>query len=115
MERVKNKIHIRFEEKTARGLVLDQDVDVGFYIAAKDRTFHHAHARVDKGKRELVVWSDDVPDPVAVRYGWSNLPAGGLMNRRELPAYPFRTDTWPLTPHQSTGSYEIQSALAPKE
>ena len=27
------------------------------------------------------------------------------MNGRELPAYPFRTDGWPMTPHQSTGSY----------
>ncbi len=115
MERVSNKIHIRFEEVTDRGLVLDQDVDVGFYIAGEDRTFHHARARVDKGKRELVVWSEDVPNPVAVRYGWSNLPAGGLMNRRELPAYPFRTDTWPLTPHQSTGSYEIRTSLAPNK
>jgi hypothetical protein len=30
------------------------------------------------------------------------------MNARELPAYPFRTDTWPLTPHQSTGSYQVK-------
>ena len=115
MERVSNKIHIRFKEETDRGLVLDQDVDVGFYISGEDQTFHHARARVDKGKRELVVWNDNVPNPVAVRYGWSNLPAGGLMNRRELPAYPFRTDTWPLTPHQSTGSYIIHSSSAPNK
>ena len=108
MERQDNKIVISFEEPTATGLVLDQDVEVGFYIAGEDRSFHHARARVDKGKNQLVVWSDEVPEPVAVRYGWSNLPAGGLMNRRELPAYPFRTDTWPMTPHQSTGSYQVQ-------
>lgn len=101
------KIHIKFEEATAAGLVLDQHVDVGFYIAGEDQKFHHARARVDGRKQELVVWSEEVPQPVAVRYGWSNLPAGGLMNRRELPAYPFRTDTWPMTPHQSTGSYEV--------
>ena len=53
------------------------------------------------------VFSDDVPEPVAVRYAWSNLPHGGLMNSRELPACPFRSDTWPLVPHQSTGSYEV--------
>ena len=108
MERRDDKIVISFEEPTATGLVLDQDVEVGFYIAGDDRVFHHARARVDKGNNQLVVWSDEVPDPVAVRYGWSNLPAGGLMNRRELPAYPFRTDTWPMTPHQSTGSYQVQ-------
>jgi sialate O-acetylesterase len=108
MERRDGKIYIAFEEETAAGLVLDQDVEVGFYIAGDDREFHHARVRVDRGKNQLVVWNDDVSDPVAARYGWSNLPAGGLMNRRELPAYPFRTDSWPLTPHQSTGSYEVR-------
>ncbi|MEK6238006.1 MAG: sialate O-acetylesterase [Planctomycetales bacterium] len=110
MEREEDKIRVSFEEGTNRGLVLDQDVEVGFYIAGEDRTFHHARARIDKGKNQLIVWNDDVSEPVAVRYGWSNLPAGGLMNRRELPAYPFRTDAWPLTPHQSTGSYEVKKS-----
>ncbi|MEM7392717.1 MAG: sialate O-acetylesterase, partial [Verrucomicrobiota bacterium] len=105
MDVVDKKIVISFEEGTAEGLVLDQDVEVGFYIAGEDQVFKHARARTDRGKKQLIVWHDDIPEPVAVRYGWSNLPAGGLMNRRELPAYPFRTDAWPMTPHQSTGSY----------
>ncbi len=100
----KDKATISFREGTNRGLRLDQDVEVGFYVAGKDRVFHHARARIVQDN-QLQVWSDDVPQPVAVRYGWSNLPMGGLMNIRELPAYPFRTDKWPLTPHQSTGSY----------
>ena len=100
----KDRATISFREGTNRGLRLDQDVEVGFYVAGKDRVFHHARARIVKDN-QLQVWSDDVPQPVAVRYGWSNLPMGGLMNMRELPAYPFRTDKWPLTPHQSTGSY----------
>jgi len=48
-----------------------------------------------------------VKKPIAVRYAWSNLPLGSLMNGRELPAYPFRTDDWPLVPHQSTGEYRV--------
>ena len=44
---------------------------------------------------------------MAVRYAGSNLPCGGLMNAREPPAYPFRSDRWPLTAHQSTGSYLV--------
>jgi hypothetical protein len=60
-----------------------------------------------KDKRaQLIVWCEKVPNPVAVRYASSNLPVGGLMNGRELPAFPFRSDNWPITPHQSTGSYE---------
>ncbi|MDP6928393.1 MAG: sialate O-acetylesterase [Planctomycetota bacterium] len=106
-EVVKNKVVITFEDGTNRGLRLDQDVDVGFYIAGKDAVFHTARARVRGKDNSIEVWNDAVPAPIAVRYAWSNLPAGGLMNARELPAYPFRTDTWPMTPHQSTGSYEV--------
>ena len=103
------QVVVRFAEGTAKGLRLDQDEEVGFYIAGADQVFHHARVRVHGGDSSLRVWSDAVPEPVAVRYGWSNLPAGGLMNGRELPAFPFRTDTWPLTPHQSTGSYEVRN------
>ncbi|NQT38004.1 MAG: hypothetical protein HQ581_10970 [Planctomycetes bacterium] len=101
------KMVVTFEEETSRGLRLDQDDECGFYIADTDREFHHARARVVADNR-LEVWSEDVAEPVAVRYGWSNLPAGGLMNGRELPAYPFRTDTRPMVPHQSTGAYEVE-------
>ena len=45
MERKDGKITIRFKEGTDRGLLLDQDVEVGFYVAGKDREFHHARAR----------------------------------------------------------------------
>ena len=99
------RLVVSFEEGTARGLRLDRDTSNGFYVAGEDQVFHHAQARVVSENR-LRVWSDAVPEPVAVRYAWSNLPCGGLMNARELPAYPFRSDDWPLTPHQSTGSYE---------
>jgi len=81
------KVVITFEEGTNRGLVLDQHDDDGIYIAGADREFHHARARTNRGDGTLTVWSDDVPEPVAVRYSWSNLPTGALMNRRELPAY----------------------------
>ncbi len=101
------KATITFEEGTERGLRLDQDDECGFYIAGADQDFHYARARI-VGENRVQVWSDDVPEPVAVRYAWSNLPVGRLMNGRELPAYPFRTDTWPLVPHQSTGAYEVK-------
>jgi len=43
----------------------------------------------------VVVASDQVPDPVAVRYDWATSPVGNLYNNEGLPALPFRTDTWP--------------------
>ena len=43
----------------------------------------------------VVVWSDRVKAPVAVRYAWANNPVdANLYNREGLPAAPFRTDNW---------------------
>ena len=103
------KVTITFESGTANGLRLDKDTVQGFYIASSDREFHHAKARI--AGETLVVWHDDIKEPVAVRYAMSNLPHGSLLNGKELPAYPFRTDTWPMTPHQSTGDYDVNSVL----
>jgi sialate O-acetylesterase len=108
------KVMVSFKEETHRGLRLDQDVEVGFYVAGKNKVFREARARVDGGKGTVVIWHDEIPKPVAARYAFSNLPMGGLMNARELPAYPFRTDDWPITPHQSTGSYLVKEAFGKK-
>lgn len=108
------KIVVTFEDGTDRGLRLDQDAALGFYIAGEDREFHVAQARIATDanrKPHVVIWSDNVPEPVAARYAWSNLPLGSLMNFRELPAYPFRTDDWPLAPHQSTGEYRVRDII----
>jgi sialate O-acetylesterase len=52
-----------------------------------------ADARIE-GDR-VIVWSDAVPNPVAVRYAWANNPAdANLYNGAGLPAAPFRTDDW---------------------
>ena len=40
----------------------------------------------------VVVSSDQVTTPVAVRYGWANNPPCFLYNAADLPASPFRTD-----------------------
>jgi len=100
MEIQGNKVVLHFETRT---LNLNKGVDVGFYIAGEDRKFHHAHARV-VGKT-VEVWKEGLEKPVAVRYAISNLPIGELMGASNMPAYPLRTDNWPITPHQSTGSY----------
>ncbi len=64
-----------------------------FAIAGKDRQWHWASAQIDGDS--VVVWSKDVPNPVAVRYAYSMNPAGAnLYNSLGLPASPFRTDDW---------------------
>ncbi|MGC6565021.1 MAG: sialate O-acetylesterase [Akkermansiaceae bacterium] len=110
MQKKDQKILIEFEENGSSGLRFDQTDARGFYIAGADKVFHHADARVvgGRGRPTLVeVWSDAVTEPVAVRYAWSNLPLGTLMNGKELPAYPFRTDTWSLKPHYGEDHYFV--------
>lgn len=64
----------------------------GFWVAGPDRVFHHAEARIEGDT--VVVYSDDVVFPVAVRYAWANNPVCNLYNGTGLPACPFRTDSW---------------------
>jgi sialate O-acetylesterase len=52
--------------------------------------FRPARARI-RGNA-VVVTSDEVKQPVAVRYGWANVPDGNLFNKAGLPASPFRSD-----------------------
>lgn len=67
---------------------------VGFEIAGADRKFYFARAYI-KGD-QVIVKSDSVSNPVAVRYGWSNAPVDiNLYNTDGFPASPFRTDQWP--------------------
>ncbi|HEY6453019.1 MAG TPA: sialate O-acetylesterase [Steroidobacteraceae bacterium] len=66
----------------------------GFAIAGADGHFVWARGRLD-GSR-LLVWSNTVKQPRAVRYDWSNTPDGNLYNGDGLPAAPFRTDAAPL-------------------
>ncbi len=67
----------------------------GFTIAGEDKKFHNATATI-KGDT-IVVTSDAVKQPVAVRFGWSNYPVVNLFNKEGIPASPFRTDEWPGT------------------
>lgn len=65
----------------------------GFAVAGPDSAFVWADARIE-GDR-VVVWSDQVERPVAVRYAWADNPAdANLYNEAGLPAAPFRTDDW---------------------
>jgi sialate O-acetylesterase len=63
-----------------------------FTIAGEDETFHAATAEID-GK-SVVVRSDQVEKPVAVRFAWTSVAQPNLVNGAGLPAAPFRTDDW---------------------
>jgi len=62
-----------------------------FAIAGADKKFVWAKAKIEDDK--VIVWNDDITDPVAVRYAWADNPEGAnLYNKEGLPASSFRTD-----------------------
>ncbi|HEX8038193.1 MAG TPA: sialate O-acetylesterase, partial [Chryseosolibacter sp.] len=64
-----------------------------FTIAGADKKFYWARAMIRDG--QVVVFSEKVPNPVAVRYAWADNPAdANLFDSEGLPASPFRTDEW---------------------
>ena len=72
----------------------------GFEIAGEDKVFYpakvavNAHWSFGLNRSKLVVSSDSVKKPVAVRYGWKNYLKGNLYNTQGLPASSFRSDNW---------------------
>jgi sialate O-acetylesterase len=87
-----NRAVLSFENVGA-GLEARDGKLTGFEIAGADKQFHPAEAEI-RGET-VVVSSDKVESPVAVRYGWLNYPEVNLWNKDGLPATPFRTDDWP--------------------
>ncbi len=63
-----------------------------FEIAGPDRTFHQAKAHVKEDS--VIVQSDEVEHPMAVRYAWDEVAEPNLVNSAGLPASSFRTDGW---------------------
>jgi sialate O-acetylesterase len=92
MEVQGNKAILHFEN-IGGGLVAKGDSLKGFAIAGADKKFVWADANIEGNT--VVVSSDKVSVPVAVRYAWAINPVCNLYNKEGLPATPFRTDTWP--------------------
>ena len=86
----KNKIRLSFKHAES-GLMTKNGEEVkGFAIAGADRRFVWAKGKIEKDT--VVVWSDEIAHPVAVRYAWADNPVCNLYNGAGLPASPFRTD-----------------------
>lgn len=88
-----NRVTLSFTH-TGGGLIAKGNQAPGaFAIAGVDKKFVWAHAAIENDK--VVVWSEKVQSPVAVRYAWADNPEGAnFYNRGGLPASPFRTDDW---------------------
>lgn len=87
-----NKIVLSFDHVNG-GLVAKDGELQEFAIAGADGNFVWAKAEIRGDK--IVVWSDEVAEPVAVRYAWADNPDdANLYNKAGFPASPFRTDDW---------------------
>ncbi len=85
-----NKIRIRFTH-TAKGLTTNDGLaPTHFSVAGTDKTFHPATAIIEGNT--VLVYSEQVGKPVAVRFAWSDTAIPNLVNSDGLPASIFRTD-----------------------
>ncbi len=84
---------IRLTFDHAEGLTSGEAPPSHFTIAGADQVFHAASARIDG--ETVVVSSDAVAAPVAVRFAWGAADEPNLKNGAGLPAPSFRTDHWP--------------------
>jgi sialate O-acetylesterase len=86
-----DKIIISFTN-TGSGLITNDGKELlQFAIAGVDKKFVWAKAKIEGDK--VIVWNDDVSNPMYVRYAWADNPDNpNLYNKEGLPASPFRTD-----------------------
>jgi len=74
------------------GFEVKGDDILSFKIAGDDKQFLDADAKIEGDK--IIVWSDSVKSPTAVRYAFEADPICNLFNSEELPVTPFRTDKY---------------------
>jgi len=86
-----NKMIISFTNTGSGLIAIDGDELSQFAIAGADKKFVWAKAKIEGDK--VIVWNDNVPNPMYVRYAWADNPDNpNLYNKEGLPASPFRTD-----------------------
>ena len=86
-----NKIVINFQHVGSALISNDGEELSEFAIAGADKKFVWAKAKIEGDK--VIVWSDEVKEPMYVRYAWADNPVNpNLYNKEGLPASPFKTD-----------------------
>ncbi|GGB20867.1 glycosyl hydrolase family 95 catalytic domain-containing protein [Puia dinghuensis] len=90
---VGGKVQVSFSE-IGGGFIIKGTSLHGFELAGADHHFYPAAAVIEGNT--VMLSSDNVPQPVAVRYGWADdASSANLFNKEGYPAAPFRTDDWP--------------------
>ncbi len=87
-----NTIRLTFNHIGSGLTSRDEEPLTWFEIAGEDKQFVEAQATIDGDT--VVVSSETVANPVAVRFGWHQNAEPNFINKEDLPASPFRTDSW---------------------
>lgn len=93
MRVLEDKIEISFE--FAEGMYARGDDLIHFEIAGDNQQFFPAQTEINGDK--ILVWHPKIEQPTAVRFAFSDEAIPNLYNKAELPAPPFRTDSWSVT------------------
>jgi sialate O-acetylesterase len=90
MQTASNKVTLSFTSIGGGLVAKGSGPLMGFAVAGPDKKFVWAQARIEGSK--VVVWSDQVPNPMVVRYAWADNPEGAnLYNKEGLPTSTFTT------------------------
>lgn len=93
MEVSKGKINLYFDNAPNGFMVKGNETQpTEFLIAGGDKNFLPAEVKLEKSR--IVVWNKQIPNPVAVRFSFTNISMSNVFNKEGLPITPFRTDNW---------------------
>lgn len=95
MEVNKDKITLYFDNAPNGFMVKGNEKPTEFYIAGSDKNFLPADVKIEKDR--IVVSNKQIPNPVAVRFSFTNIAMSNVFNKEGLPIIPFRTDSWEMT------------------
>jgi len=87
-----DKIIISFDHADSGLATKDGKEPDYFEIAGEDKEFVKAKAIIEG--QTMVVYSEKIKNPAAVRFAWNQQAMPNLCNVEKLPASPFRTDRW---------------------
>lgn len=85
-----DKMFLTFDN-VADGFMPSEESIKGFEIAGEDNVYYKAEAMIKKSV-EVEVWSENVLNPINVRYCFKNFAIGSLKDVYGLPVSSFRTD-----------------------
>jgi sialate O-acetylesterase len=89
----KDKIRITFTD-SKDGLMSKNGDPVAFLIAGIDKEFLPATVQIDGNT--IIVFNQNILQPVAVRFAFDNSSIPNLFSKNGLPVNSFRTDDWPV-------------------